>query len=313
MTGCFSFTETLERTYKSGFKRSGLRSITIDLKDGTLVHFWVSKIRPGSKPKPNLLLIHGLGASAIWQWYELARRLAPHFSLYIPDLVFFGGSSTTRPERSDLFQAQTLMRALEAQSVKRFSLVGLSYGGFVGYRMAAMYGDAVVERVVICCAAVCMEEKDMKEGVFKVSDIDEAAKILVPESVGKLKELMGYIFYKPALARMVPAFLLHDFIDHVLRRKYVKEQREMIKDIPKDRIISEIPKLTQPTLIIWGEHDQVFPLEMGKRLEKHIGDNGRLVVIKKTGHVFIYEKPKTCYKLLKPFLLQTKSKVKISN
>lgn len=84
----------------------------------------------------------------------------------------------------------------------------------MGYRMASMFGDAV-ERVVICCAAVCVEEKDMKAGVFKVSDLDEASKILVPESVEKLRELMGYIFYRPALARMVPPCLLHDFIDHV--------------------------------------------------------------------------------------------------
>ncbi|KAJ4872292.1 alpha/beta-Hydrolases superfamily protein [Raphanus sativus] len=311
MTGCFSFSEIIERTYKSGFKRSGLRPVTVDLKDGTVVHFWVSKTRPESKP--NLLLIHGLGASAIWQWYDVARRLSPHFNLFIPDLVFFGGSSTTRPERSDVFQAQTLMRALEAQSVKRFSLVGLSYGGFVGYRMAAMYGDAVV-KVVICCAAVCVEEKDMREGVFRVSDLEEAAKILVPESVKKLRELMGYIFYKPALARLVPPCLLHDFIEHALTRNNVKEKREMIKDIPKDRIVSEIPKLTQPTLIIWGEKDQVFPLKMGERLKNHLGDNGKLVVIKRTGHIFNFEKPKTYVRHLKSFLLQTKpQQVPVSN
>ncbi|KAG7590552.1 Alpha/beta hydrolase fold-1 [Arabidopsis suecica] len=304
MTGFFSLSQAIERTYKSGFKRSGLRPVTIDLKDGTVVNFWVSKTQPESKPKPNLLLIHGLGATAIWQWYDVARRLSRHFNLYIPDLVFFGGSSTTRPERSDIFQAQTLMRALEAQSVKKFSLVGLSYGGFVGYRMAAMYADAV-ERVVICCAAVCVEEKDMKAGVFKVSDLDEASKILVPESVKKLRELMGYIFYKPALARLVPTCLLHDFIEHALTRDNMEEKRELIKAIPKDRIISEIPKLTQPTLIIWGEHDQVFPLEMGKRLEKHLGDNGRLVIIKRTGHIFNFERPKTFLKHLKSFLLET--------
>jgi len=26
----------------------------------------------------------------------------------------------------------------------------------------------------------------------------------------------------------------------------------------------------QPTLIIWGEHDQVFPLELGHRLKRFI-------------------------------------------
>ncbi|CAH2067800.1 unnamed protein product [Thlaspi arvense] len=238
MTGCFSFCDAIERAFKYGFKRSGLQPVTIDLKDGTVVHFWVSKTRP--ETKPNLLLIHGLGASAIWQWYDVARRLSPHFNLFIPDLVFFGQSSSTRPERSDVFQAQTLMRALEAQSVKRFSLVGLSYGGFVGYRMASMYGDAV-ERVVICCAAVCVEEKDMRDGVFTVSDLDEASKILVPESVKRLRELMGYIFYKPALPRMVPPCLLRDFIDHVNSSMALREIMSVLKNLslePEEKIKS---------------------------------------------------------------------------
>ncbi|KAJ4884695.1 alpha/beta-Hydrolases superfamily protein [Raphanus sativus] len=305
MASCFTFSGAIEKKYNSGFKKSGLQSVPIDVNDGTKVHFWVSKTRVESKP--NLLLIHGLGPSAIWQWYRVARRLSPHFNLFIPDLVFFGGSYTTRPERTEVFQAETLMRALQKQSVKRFSLVGLSYGGFVGYRMAAMFGDAV-ERVVICCAAVCMEENDMGEAsVFKVSDIDEASKILVPDSVEKLRELMGYIFYKPflALAKLVPTYVLHDFIEHVLTRENMEEKREMIKNIPKDRIISEIPKLTQETLIIWGEHDNVFPVEMGKRLQHHLGKNGKFVVIKRTGHVFNFERPGKYAKLLKKFLLKT--------
>nr|BAD95155.1 hypothetical protein [Arabidopsis thaliana] len=94
----------------------------------------------------------------------------------------------------------------------------------------------------------------------------------------------------------------------------MEEKRELIKAIPKDRIISEIPKLKQPTLIIWGEHDQVFPLEMGKRLEKHVGDNGKLVIIKRTGHIFNFEKPKKFIKLLKSFLLETsKPQIPVSN
>jgi hypothetical protein len=63
--------------------------------------------------------------------------------------------------------------------------------------------------------------------------------------VKKLRELMGYIFYKPALARLVPTCLLHDFIEHALTRDNMEEKRELIKAIPKDRIISEIPKLKQ--------------------------------------------------------------------
>ncbi|XP_010534077.1 PREDICTED: monoacylglycerol lipase ABHD6-like [Tarenaya hassleriana] len=301
MTRCFSLSEAVHGYYRSGFIKSGLQPVSTDLDDGTTIHCWIPKTRPDSKP--NLLLIHGLGASAVWQWSAVVRRLSPHFNLFVPDLLFFGASSTTRPDRSETFQAQCLMALMEAHSVRRFSLVGLSYGGFVGYRMAAMAGGGVVERVVICCAAVCMEEKDMKDGVFRVSDLDEASRILVPESVGKLRELMGYIFYDPSRTRLIPSCLLEDFIEHALRREYVEEKRELIKAIPKDRKISDIPKIAQPTLIVWGESDRVFPVEMGKRLERHLGPNGKLAVIKRSGHVFNFEKPKPFFKLLKSFLL----------
>lgn len=210
MTKCFSFVESKNWCHRSAFSKSGLRSTITDLKDGTFIHCWVPKIRKESKP--NLLLIHGLGANAMWQWGEFVRLLVPYFNLYVPDLVFFGDSYTTRPERTESFQAECLMRVMEANSVRRLSLAGLSYGGFVGYRMAAQYGD-VVEKVVICASGVCMEAKDLSEGMFRVSDLDEAARILVPETPEKLRELVGYTFFKPPPVGLIPSCFLSDFID----------------------------------------------------------------------------------------------------
>ncbi|KAL6179470.1 hypothetical protein ACLB2K_050985 [Fragaria x ananassa] len=185
---CFSLAESKNSCFRSNFIRAGLRSTLTDLNDGgTTMHCWVP-ISPTTS-KPNLLLLHGLGANAMWQFADLIRHVTPHFNVYVPDLLFFGDSSTARPDRSESFQAECVMRVMEAHSVRVFSLVGLSYGGFVGYRLAAQYKEAV-ERVVICCAAVCMEEKDLREGVFRVSDLDEAASILVPQTPSKLKELV---------------------------------------------------------------------------------------------------------------------------
>ncbi|KAL5558989.1 hypothetical protein UlMin_035200 [Ulmus minor] len=299
MTKCFSFTETKNWCYRSAFSRLGLRSQTTDLKDGTVMHCWVPKTRNDSKP--NLLLIHGLGANAMWQWGELVRRLAPHFNLFIPDLVFFGESYTTRPERSESFQAECVMRVMEANSVRKLSLVGLSYGGFVGYSLAAQFKEAV-ERVVICCAGVCMEEKDLREGLFRVSDLEAAARILVPQTSERLKELMGYTLFNPLPSRLLPSCLLNDFID-AMCMDYVEERRDLIRAIPKNRILSELPKIPQPTLIIWGEHDQVFPLELAFRLKRHLGENAQLVVVRNAGHAFNVEKPKEFYKHLKSFLI----------
>lgn len=109
------------------------------------------------------------------------------------------------------------MRVMEAHSVRRLSLVGLSYGGFVGYSMAAQSMEeeaaVAVERLVICCAAVCIEEKDLKEGVLSVSDLEEAVMILVPHTPARLRELMGYTLSRPPPLGLIPSCLLSDFID----------------------------------------------------------------------------------------------------
>ncbi|CAK7347149.1 unnamed protein product [Dovyalis caffra] len=264
MSRCFSFTGTKNWWFRSTFTRSGLQSRITDLKDGTVMHCWVPKTRKDSKP--DLLLIHGLGANALWQWGDVIQHFVPYFNVYVPDLVFFGASYTTRPERTESFQAQCLMRVMESHSVQKFSLVGLSYGGFVGYSMAAQFKEAV-ERVVICCSGICMEEKDLSEGVFAVSDLEEAARILVPRSPDKLKELVGYTFFRPPPVRLIPSCFLADFIDvndvvtiQCIRLKvylrfghlgqamcgeYVEEKRDLIRAVPKDRKLSNIPKLTQ--------------------------------------------------------------------
>ncbi|KAK3185053.1 hypothetical protein Dsin_032339 [Dipteronia sinensis] len=130
--------------------------------------------------------------------------------------------------------------------------------------MAMQFPD-VVERLVLCCAGVCLEEKDMENGLFRVSDLEEAANILLPQTPGRLRELMRFSFVKPA--RGVPSCFLSDFID-VMCSDYIEEKRELIHNILTGRKLSNLPKIKQPTLIVWGEQDQIFPLELGHRLKR---------------------------------------------
>lgn len=95
-------------------------------------------------------------------------------------------------------------------SVTKMRVVGLSYGGFVAYSLAAQFKD-LVERVVICCAGVCLEEKDIGDGLFVVKDLDEAADMLLPQTVDKMKELLRVTFVKPPVK--TPNCILVDFID----------------------------------------------------------------------------------------------------
>lgn len=89
-------------------------------------------------------------------------------------------------------------------------MVGISYGGFVAYSMAAQFKERI-ERLVLCCAGVCMEEKDMDEGMFKVKSVDEAVSVLLPQTPAKMKDLLRFAFHKPL--KGVPTCFLNDFIE----------------------------------------------------------------------------------------------------
>ncbi|XP_077213543.1 uncharacterized protein LOC143848474 [Tasmannia lanceolata] len=300
MVKCFSFTASMDWCYRHSFSTAGLRSSTADIGDGTTMHCWVP--RKTNPDRPSLLLIHGFGANATWQWSQYLRPLFHwRFNVYVPDLVFFGESFTTRLDRTESFQARCVMAMMDSLGVTRMSVIGISYGGFVSYSLAAQFPEKV-ERVVLCCAGVCVDERDLEDGLFPVKDVGEAVSILLPQTPEKLRQLMRLSFFKPQ--RTTPSCFLKDYID-VMCTEYVEQRTELIKTIIKDRKFSDLPKITQPTLIIWGEQDQIFPLELGHRLKRHLEENSKLVIIKHAGHAVSLEKPKECCKHLKEFLIDS--------
>jgi len=143
-----SFAAARDGCFSHRFRRAGLRPLAVPLpgpgpdpdpdpNPATTVHMWVPA---GPPPRNPLLLLHGFGASATWQWAPYLRALiAAGFDPIVPDLVFFGASCTRLPDRSDAFQASAIKAAMDAIGVPRFGLVGVSYGGFVGHRMGAMF------------------------------------------------------------------------------------------------------------------------------------------------------------------------------
>ncbi|KAF5763252.1 putative triacylglycerol lipase [Helianthus annuus] len=302
MARCCSFTASRDWCFRYSFSRTGLKSTTVNLHDGaTVIHIWIPK---SYKPnKPSLLLIHGFGANAMWQYNDFVSPLVSKFNVYIPDLLFFGDSYTTRPDRTEQFQAECVMAALEDVGVVgKIHVMGLSYGGFVGYCMAVQYPEKV-DKVVIAASGVCFDESDMETGLLSVKNIEDAISILLAQTPEKLRELMQMAFFKPP--QNVPSCFLSDFID-VMNTEHVQEKRELIETLHKGRKVSNLPKITQPTLIIWGEHDQIFPLELGHRLKRHLGENAELVIIKNSGHAINAEKPKELYKNMKSFLTDHK-------
>ncbi|XP_057957763.1 uncharacterized protein LOC131150806 isoform X2 [Malania oleifera] len=258
---------------RRSFGAAGLSSQTIPIDDQTTIHFWGPKPdSPRANPtKPALVLIHGFGPAALWQWRPQAAALSPHFDLYVPDLVFFGESTTASAERTERFQAACVGKLMERVGVEKYSVAGTSYGGFVAYRMAEMWGERV-EKVVVASSGVNMVRGD-GEKLLRRAAAETVEEFLLPQTAEQLRVLLGLaLFKRPAV---LPSFLLTDFI-HKLYTENRMEKIELLRDVSfgKDDT-PKISPLKQEVLIVWGEHDQIFLLEMATQLKEHMQATGR--------------------------------------
>ncbi|CAK9158881.1 unnamed protein product [Ilex paraguariensis] len=187
---------------------AGLSSQTIDIDDETTIHFWGPKSNSSAISKPPMVLIHGFGPHGVWQWRQQIVFFAREFDLYVPDLVFFGDSTTKSSERSEVFQAVSMGKLLGKLGVEKFFVVGTSYGGFVAYHMAAMWPERV-EKVVISSSGVSLRRGDNQE-LLKRAGLEKIEDLMLPGTAAQLRTLMGLsIFRRPYM----PDFLLNDFVD----------------------------------------------------------------------------------------------------
>ncbi|KAF9663428.1 hypothetical protein SADUNF_Sadunf17G0049000 [Salix dunnii] len=116
--------------------------------------------------------------------------------------TFFSSAWKNRIFPGSMRYEARLMEAVHG--VHRMNIViRIRYGG--------SYGCPISRKNRKSCAGVCLEEKDMNNGLFVVSNLDEASTILLPQTPEKLRELMRLSFVK--LARGVPSFFLTDIID----------------------------------------------------------------------------------------------------
>ncbi|CAM6089315.1 unnamed protein product [Calypogeia fissa] len=318
MVGClnFSLVEYYQRRLQVLYRSCGLESRLVDLEDGTIMKCWIPQrnkeraiAMATSNQKPPVVLLHAFGSSAN-SWNYQVKPFSKFFDLYIPDLVFFGDSTTSRTERSEFFQADCIVKMLQQLSVPKYSVVGTSYGGFVAYRIAHMYPDSV-DKLVISSSGVIMDSSSNQRLIdkFKVNSIKD---ILLPTTVEGMRRVAGLAFHRQ-LPFPIPRFIMEDYLEHVLIKNY-KEREELTDSLVLGKDESPpLPIVPQDVLIIWGEFDEIFNVQLAHQLKEHIGDKAKVVVMKNCAHVPQVEKASEYNKHVLCFLTNGQSDVKASS
>jgi pimeloyl-ACP methyl ester carboxylesterase len=208
----------LDAYFRRRFAAAGLVEASVPLDGGTTtVHCW--RFPPGADgvtdARPVLVLLHGFGPPATWQWRRQVGPLSRRFRLVVPDLLFFGGSSSTSEAArvSEAHQAEAVAKlvaaVVPAGAAARVSVAGTSYGGFVAYHVARLLGPGAVERVVIASSDLLKADADDR-ALLRRGGAERVEDVMLPRSPERMRRLLQLAYHRPR--RFTPGFVLRDLV-----------------------------------------------------------------------------------------------------
>jgi pimeloyl-ACP methyl ester carboxylesterase len=109
-----------------------------------------------------LLMIPGLGAGN-WLWHRNVEALAKHFELIMPELRGSGRSDKPDHHYSITLFATDLRCLLDALSLNKAHVLGVSMGGFIAQYFAAKWPECV-EKLIIVSSSLGGENQEGPDG-----------------------------------------------------------------------------------------------------------------------------------------------------
>jgi len=289
MLSC-SFTDMATRHVGRQATRAGLTEYTATLGPHR-VHYW-----EGGEGPP-LMLLHGFGGDALFNWEPQIEALAAHHRLILPDLLWFGASdSAATPGLAA--QADAALALIDHLRLERLDIGGISYGGFVTLAAYQRAPERFDQLIII----------DSPGGTFGVDDIpalnarfgiSDPAEMFLPAEPAGVQQLFDLCYHGEG--PKIPKVVLADLHRNLFSGNEA-EKRRLLAELPENRqqwesyAWEELPE----TLVIWGEYDPVFPLEYGRALAEQL--SAELAIIEDTAHAPNIEKDEAFNRAVLEFL-----------
>lgn len=150
---------------------------------------------------------------------------------------------------------------------QKIILVGHSFGGRISVLLASKNPELVHALVLTDSAGLNLEPPFMRKGLIFISKLAKwlEKKIFLSKIIPKLRKIMRSVIgtngYKNADDAM----------------------KEVFKNVVNLDLSDKLQLIECPTLVIWGENDDVTPIKMAKAFEAGI-KNSKLEIIKGAGH-----------------------------
>ncbi|SEL67442.1 Pimeloyl-ACP methyl ester carboxylesterase [Pseudoxanthomonas sp. GM95] len=250
---------------------------------------------------PTLVLLHGLGSSAGFDWGTVIPELAKHYRVLAPDQLGFGQSDKPLINYGPATWVDMLGGFLKDRGVTRFDLAGESLGGWIAglyTARAADLGYPLPQRLVLVDAG---GHPSMKP----VAGAPASASVLPVLSIASVREgLSKYVFHDPAL--VTPAVAEQAFALRLSEGSQYTQDSFRRNLAGSDAVFLDqatLAGLKLPVLVVWGEQDRLVSPAHGADFTAWI-PGARRVLIPDAGHAPAVEQPQVFLQAVLPFLQQ---------
>ena len=277
-------------------KYSNQNSMFITLENGSTVH-----IRDEGNPDGEvLILLHGFGMS-LHVWEKWVAELGDTYRLVSFD---WPGHGLSTPVRDDDYSRNAmtsyLTNVLDWMNIDKFVLVGHAMGGGIAMNYIVDNPKKVQALVLIGASGLKIDRSDEAPRVMKLTKypgMSTALRYITPYETLKNTVIRTYGSESFVNKELVERYY-ELMVNSTNREIYIKQIKQMSFDRPLD---AHIGRLNHPTLLIWGEEDEIVGLKYAKRLRSIIL-SARLVSYQGVGHLPMDVLPKVTAKDLTNFL-----------
>lgn len=220
-----------------------------------------------------ILILHGwmVHASRYHKIQEIFENNG--YRVYIPDMPGFGKVDLVKDPMTVDDYVDWVAAYLKRNKIKRVMVIGHSFGGRVGAKLAVKYPE-LIDKLILTGTPLIKQPLSLKKRIL--STIAKTGK----QAMEKLPKGLEN-FSRKVLYRLLGE---HDYYKAgSMKKTFVAVNNEDLSLL--------LPKISVPTLVLWGETDRFVPLKTGKAIAEKIS-HATLVTIANEGHRLPYENPR---------------------
>ena len=231
-----------------------------------------------------LVILHGWGGSSN-SWLKVIEKLEKDFKIVCPDLPGFGKSETPKSAWDLKDYANWLKKFTENLKLEKFFLLGHSFGGRIAIKFSVLWPEKV-KKLILCNSAGIKQKKNIKAKIiFSLALLGNA--LFSPKILQRFKDKARNLFYI--------------LIRHSDYAKANETMKEIMKKIIEEDVTGDLSLLKVETLIVWGEKDNILPLDHALIFREKIL-NSEIKILPKAFHSPHLENPEKLAKIISQFL-----------